>query len=296
VSRILLASFCVLVAFTSFAEEDAKPVGQRVDHLNLVFSVTNGEQVHAFYGGILGLQRIPDIDFPGDPYMIRYMGGKTELKFIVTGNVTLPKMEGGTGKARGIRLAAIFLPESTRLHVLERLKNADLPTPMFTTQTNTQLNYSYRFGMVYDYDGNQIELVFLDENAPIEKYDQVQIGCTVSDLGAMDEFLENVIGAVPVTTKDRIHRFNIGKSQVKFWLNKDDLPAWVGGPMEKIGMNLIQFIVPSVEDVREEIIARGGTIHTEPFPLGNLATIMFVEGPDGILFEFAGPQAPRSKD
>jgi predicted enzyme related to lactoylglutathione lyase len=60
--------------------------------------------------------------------------------------------------------------------------------------------------------------------------------------------------------------------------------------MEKIGMNLIQFIVPSVEAVREEILARGGKIHTEPFPLGTLATIMFVEGPDGILFEFAGPQ------
>lgn len=289
-TRILLTAFCLLIATASFAQEEKKPVGQRVDHLNLVFSVTNGEQVHAFYGGILGLQRIPDIDFPGDPYMIRYKGGATELKFIVTGDVTLPKMEGGTGKARGIRLAAIFLPESTRPYILERLDNANLPKPMFTKQTNIQLNYSYHFGMVYDYDGNQIELVFLDENAPAEKYEQVQIGCTVSDLKTMDAFMEDVIGAVPVTTKDRIHRFNIGKSQVKFWQNKDDIPAWVGGPMEKVGMNLIQFIVPSVEDVREEIIDRGGTIHTEPFPLGTLATIMFVEGPDGILFEFAGPQ------
>ncbi len=289
--RTLLASlFCLLFAIVSHAEEE-KPIGQRTDHLNLVFSVTNGEQVHAFYGGILGLQRMPDIDFPGDPYMIRYKAGATEMKFIVTGDVTLPKMEGGTGKARGIRLAAIFLPESTRNAVLERLENANLPKPMFTKQTNTQLNYNYYFGMVYDYDGNQIELVFLeDQAAPMEKYEQVQIGCTVSDLAKMDEFMEKVIGATVVTTKERIHRFNIGKSQVKFWQNKDELPTWVGGPMEKIGMNLIQFVVPDVGAVREEIIARGGKIHTEPFPLGTIATIMFVEGPDGILFEFAGPQ------
>ena len=288
--RTLAAAFCLLFALVSYAE-DAKPVGQRVDHLNLVFSVTNGEQVHAFYGGILGLQRMDDIDFPGDPYMIRYKAGATEMKFIVTGDVTLPKMEGGTGKARGIRLAALFLPESSRLPVLERLENANLPKPIFTKQTNTQLNYTYQFGMVYDYDGNQIELVFLeDQVAPMEKYEQVQIGCTVSDLAAMDEFMEKIIGAVPVTTKERIHRFNIGKSQVKFWQNKEEIPTWVGGPMEKIGMNLIQFIVPSVEDVRTEVLARGGKIHTEPFPLGTLATIMFVEGPDGILFEFAGPQ------
>lgn len=289
-SRILLASFCVLFALASHADEE-KPIGQRIDHLNLVFSVTNGEQVHAFYGGILALQRMPDIDFPGDPYMIRYKAGATEMKFIVTGDVTLPKMEGGTGKARGIRLAALFLPESTREAVLERLENANLPKPIFTKQTNTQLNYTYYFGMVYDYDGNQIELVFLeDQAAPMEKYEQVQIGCTVSDLAKMDEFMEKVIGAKVVTTKERIHRFNIGKSQVKFWQNKDELPTWVGGPMEKIGMNLIQFVVPDVGAVREEILARGGTIHTEPFPLGTIATIMFVEGPDGILFEFAGPQ------
>jgi predicted enzyme related to lactoylglutathione lyase len=63
--------------------------------------------------------------------------------------------------------------------------------------------------------------------------------------------------------------------------------------MEKIGMNLIQFIVPDVDAVRAEVVARGGKIHTEPFPLGQIATIMFVEGPDGILFEFAGPLAQR---
>jgi catechol 2,3-dioxygenase-like lactoylglutathione lyase family enzyme len=294
VSRILLAAACCLSVATASFTEDPKPVGQRVDHLNIVFSVTNAEQVNTFYGGILGLQRIADLKFPDDVYMIRYMGGKTEIKFIVTGQ-PLPKMDGGTGKARGLRLMALMLPESKRAGILERMNNAHLPAPIFTKQTNKELGYSYQFGMVFDYDGNQVELVFLDEKAPAEKFDQVQMGCTVSNLAAMDKFVGEIIGATPLVTKERIHRYTVGKSQIKFWENTDPLPAWVGGPMEKIGMNLIQFIVPDVDAVREEVLKRGGKIHTEPFALGALATIMFVEGPDGILFEFAGPLAERFK-
>lgn len=283
------------VASAGFAAETSElPVAQRVDHLNLVFSVSNAEQVTSFYGGILGLKRIEDLKFPNNVYMIRYMGGKTEIKFIVTGQ-PLPKMEGGTGKARGIRLMALMLPMSEQAGILERAHNAGLPAPTFMKQTNKQLNYAYQYGMMYDYDGNQVELVFLDENAPKEKFDQVQIGCTVSNLAEMDHFLEKVLGAKPYVVNEPIHRYTIGKSQVKFWIAKGDLPAWVGPPFEKIGMNLIQFIVPDVDAVREEVIKRGGKIHTEPFALGQLATIMFVEGPDGILFEFAGPLAARFK-
>jgi predicted enzyme related to lactoylglutathione lyase len=119
------------------------------------------------------------------------------------------------------------------------------------------------------------------------------MGCIVSDMAAMDNFLAKILGAKPFVTDDRIHRYDVGASQVKFWQVNGDLPAWVGGPMEKTGMNLIQFIVPDVDAVREEVVARGGKIAREPFPLGQLATIMFVEGPDGILFEFAGPLAAR---
>jgi len=278
----------------SSADTGAAPVGQRVDHLNFVFSVTSADATNKFYGDILGLKRIADIDFPGDAFMIRYMGGKSEIKFIVTGQ-DLPKMEGGVGKARGIRLLAFLLPESERAGILARMKAAGLNEPTFTERRNEELGYNYRYGMTYDYDGNQIELVFLDEGAPKEKFEQVQMGCIVSDMAAMDKFLADIIGARPFVTDDRIHRYDVGASQVKFWQVNGDLPAWVGGPMDKIGMNLIQFIVPDVDAVREEVLARGGKINTEPFPLGQLATIMFVEGPDGILFEFAGPLASRFK-
>jgi catechol 2,3-dioxygenase-like lactoylglutathione lyase family enzyme len=296
--RTLTAMSCVVfstIAASSTADTGTTPVGQRVDHLNFVFSVTDPDATTRFYGDILGLKRIADIDFPGDPYMIRYMGGKSEIKFIVTGQ-DLPKMEGGVGKARGIRLLAFLLPESQRAGILERMKVAGLPEPTFTERRNDALAYNYRYGMTYDYDGNQIELVFLDDGAPKEKFDQVQMGCIVSDMAAMDKFLAEIIGAKPFVVDDRIHRYDIGASQVKFWQVNGDLPAWVGGPMDKIGMNLIQFIVPDVDAVRAEVVARGGKIAREPFALGQIATIMFVEGPDGILFEFAGPLAPRFRN
>lgn len=289
----VLASILLTTGFV-FAENGATPVGQRVGHLNFVFSVTDADATNKFYGEILGLKRIADIDFPGEAYMIRYMGGKSEIKFIVTGQ-DLPKMEGGVGKARGIRLLAFMLPDAERAGILERMKAAGLPEPTFTERKNEAAGYTYRYGMTYDYDGNQIELVFLDEGTPAEKFNQVQMGCIVSDMAAMDHFLANVIGAKPFVTDERIHRYDIGASQVKFWQVNGDLPAWVGSPMQIVGMNLIQFIVPDVDAVRAEVVARGGKIHTEPFPLGTLATIMFVEGPDGILFEFAGPLAARFK-
>lgn len=278
----------------ALAENGELPFPVATDHLNFVFSVTDADDVHKFYGEILGLERIPNIDFPGEAYMIRYMGGASELKFIVTGQ-DLPKMEGGTRNARGIRLLALLLPDDKRAWILENMEEAGLPMPEFTEGTNEAAGYSYRYGMTYDYDGNQIELVFLDEGAPEAKFEQIQIGLAVSDMTAMDEFLSGVLGLTPVVTEGRIHRYDMRKSQVKFWQLPGDTPVWVGGPMDKHGMNLVQFIVPDVDAVRAAVVERGGKIHTEPFPLGKLATIMFVEGPDGILFEFAGPLLDRFK-
>ncbi len=286
-----LIGMCVAVMLCVGASADDVSSPIQTGHLNLVFSVTDADAVHAFYGGIIGLKRIPNLDFPGEAYMIRYMGGDSEIKFIVTGQ-DLPKHEGGTRNARGIRLLALMLPQSEQAGILERLDAAGHSAPKFTEGKNEAGGYSYRYGMVYDADGNQVELVFLS-GAPEEKFKQIQIGLNVSDMAAMDAFLKDILGLDPEVTEGAIHRYGMGVSQVKFWQGDADLPAWVGGPMDKIGMNLVQFIVPDVDAVRTTVLERGGKIHTQPFPLGKLATIMFVEGPDGILFEFAGPLLER---
>lgn len=293
--RIATLGVCLLGMTIGLAVADDVASPTQVDHLNFVFSVTDAEAVHEFYGEILGLKRIPDIPFPNNQHMIRYMGGATEVKFIVTGQ-DLPKMEGGTRNARGIRLLALLLPESEKAGVLKRLAASGREVPEFTEGRNEAAGYGYSYGMVFDGDGNQIEIVFLGEGAPEEKFQQTQMGLAVSAFAPMDEFLTKVLQYKPVVTEGRIHRYDMGKSQVKFWEVSGELPAWNGSPMEKIGMNLVQSIVPDVEAVRTAVLARGGKIHTEPFPLGKLATIMFVEGPDGILFEFAGPLLARFRE
>lgn len=294
-TKYTILAICLigLIAATPSRADDV-PTPIQTDHLNFVFSATDADAVHQFYGEIIGLKRIPNIDFPGEAYMIRYMGGATEVKFIITGQ-DLPKMEGGTRTARGIRLLAFMLPESERAGILERAKAAGLEAPTFTEGKNEAAGYSYRYGMMFDGDGNQIELVFLDEGVDASKFKQAQFGLAVSDMAAMDNFLTNIMGYEPYVTEGRIHRYNMGKSQVKFWQVDASLPAWNGSPMSQVGMNLVQAIVPDVDAVRTAVLARGGKINTEPFPLGKLATIMFVEGPDGILFEFAGPLLERFK-
>ena len=284
----------VVVALSSrWTQAEEKPVPSQVAHLNIVFNASNADDVHQFYGTILGLKRIPDIDLPGDSNMLRYLGGESEIKFIVRGR-KLAKTEGGTHYARGIRLLAFLFPESERAALLQRLQAADQAVPEFTSGTSPA-GYSFSYGMLFDGDGNQVEIVFLGDGAPPEKFKQIQIGLNVSDQQAMDQFLVDVLGFQPEVTDGRIHRAVMGVSQLKYWQGKPELPALSGNPMAKLGMNLIQFLVPDVDAVRSMVLANGGKIHTEPFALGNLATIMFVEGPDGIVFEFAGPLLDRFK-
>lgn len=290
----IAAAACVLGAGAVQGAEPAElPFGMRTGHLNLVLSVSDAEKTHEFYGEVLGLKRIPNIDFPGDVYMIRYMGGASEIKFIVTGE-ELPSHAGGTGDGIGIRLMALLLPDSKRAGVLDALKAHGYPAPAFTEREG------FRYGMAFDGDGNQIELVFIDEGADEAMFNIFQIGLTVSDSDAMNTFLRDVLGLEELPTEAlggglTKYSYKVGDTTIKFWALGPDLPVCVGPPSEKIGMNLVQFLVPDVDAVRKTVLERGGKIHTEPFALGKLATIMFVEGPDGILFEFAGPLLERFK-
>lgn len=278
--------------------QGALPFGAFTDHLNIVFSSADADKVTQFYGDILGLERIDNIDFPGKAYMIRYMGGKSEIKFIITG-ADLPNRAGSMLEARGVRLLAFLLPDAKKEGILARMKANDLPEPKLN-KGKSEAGYTYEYTIIADLEGNSIELVFLDDSVPEAAFDQVQIGLAVSDLEAADTFLRDVMGysdeGTTILAGDaELKRYGLGISQVKCWQASADLPAHVAGPMEQIGMCLVQAIVMDVEKVREDVIARGGTIAQEPFPLGKLATIMFVQGPDGILFEIVGPLLDRFK-
>ena len=121
----LLTAACLTLMMTIgsmvHADVDDLPFGMTTSHLNLVFAVSDADKTTEFYGDILGLKRIPDLKFPEGRYMIRYLGGESEIKFIVN-NVELPKFKGGTRTARGIRLLALFIPDTEKDGIMKRLK------------------------------------------------------------------------------------------------------------------------------------------------------------------------------
>jgi len=284
-----VAVLCGVVVSTDAvrAEDQTLPFGMTTSHLNLVLSVGDADKVHEFYGEVLGLKRLSNIPLPGNLSMIRYLGGESEIKFIVT-NLDLPTEGGGADKACGIRLLALFLSADNKPGILKRLNEKGYVVPRFLGGGQSE------YGMTFDGEGNQVELVFYQKGTSSEQPKKFQIGLTTSDAAGMTEFLGKVLGLPKVGEFDapggiHVDYYGVGNSQVKFWSAPKGFPVWVGSPLERKGMNLVQFLVPDVDAVRTTILERGGHIHTEPFDLGGLATIMFVDGPDGILFEFAGP-------
>lgn len=282
-SGVLLAFVFLSGAGLCFSSDRPLPFGLLEDHLNLVYSVSDGPATERFYGEILGLEQMSGFDLPGGTQMIRYRGGESELKFIVAGQDRL-QMEGGLHNARGIRLLALLLPIDRRAGIVERMQAAGIVVPEFTEDNSGPISVSH--GITNDYDGNRVEIAFFSDTSPRSIVDRAKIGLAVSDMAAMGEFLQQVLALEPSKTEGSVHRYDMGKTQIKFWKVPAISPAWVGRPHEILGIAMVQFVVADVYVARDMIVARGGKIHTEPYVLGDLAVVMFVEGPDGILIEF----------
>lgn len=288
-AAVLLALALLVPGLAAAAEEAPLPLGMSVPHLNLVLAVTDEAKTLKFYGEILGLKRIPNLHLPNNVEMIRYMGGKSEIKLIVN-NRPLPKSPGGVTAARGIRMMAILLPAAERDGILERMEGHGLPRPTF----NRPEGASFEWGLVSDLDDNVVEVVFIDDGAPESVFDSFQIGLTVSDTEAMREFIGKVLGLdeldpEPLGGGATKYSFKVGTSTIKFWGTGENVPAVVGDPFSGIGYRMVQFLVRDVAAVHETLVSRGAKVARGPFPLGTMASLLFIEGPDGIYFEFAGP-------
>ena len=259
------------------------PLGLMQDHLNLVFSVSDGPGVEKFYGDIIGLRRIPNVELPGGRYMLRYHGGATELKFIVTDqDSSLPG--NGLTAARGIRSLTLVLPESRRQSVFSRLAVYGLPDPK-ALPGNTQNTETTRFAL-QDFEGNHIELAFITDEPTDPDIVRMEFGFGVSDLTASGQFLQEVLGMSLSQNDAEPHQYILGQSAINLWQVPTAQPAIVGMPNEMLGMSLLQLVIRDVFEARALIVSRGGAIHTEPYNVGDLAVVMFIEGPDGILIEF----------
>ncbi len=286
---MLLVLVFLVSGMAPAAEDATEALGMAVPHLNLVLAATDEAKCLKFYGEILGLKRIPNLHLPNNVEMIRYMGGKSEIKLILN-NSDLPKSPGGVMDARGIRMMAILLPSSKRDGILERMEGSGLPRPEFSRVEGA----GFEWGLVSDLDGNVVEVVFIDEVASETVFDMFQIGLTVSDTEAMREFVGKVLGLEeldpePIGGGRTKYSFKVGTSVIKFWGAGEEVPAVVGDPFTGIGYRMVQFLVRDVAAVHETLVARGAKVARGPFPLGRMASLLFIEGPDGIYFEFAGP-------
>jgi len=292
IAMMALLGAAVFAPSSAHAGENDIPLPMVYQHLNIVYSVSDADKANEFYGDILKLNRIRDLNFPGETYMIRYMAGTTEVKLIVTGE-DLPSHPGGIDTALGIRWVTFNMPAGKKDAIVAGLKKHGYPLLKSNDPRGDAI-------ATRDGDGNHVEIIF-HEGIPSDALKkQFEIGLTVSDLDAYRAFIKQVLGYrenEPLTLKDGEieYSFQAGDTRLKLRSFDKELTTVSAPPFEEFGLNLVQHIVSDVPAVRELFIQRGGHIHTEPFQLGKLATIMFIDSPDGILYEFAGPPIVAKK-
>ena len=252
------------------------------DHLNLVFSSYSKNFVENFYGNILNLKRISDVKLPENRLMIRYIAGESELKFIVDKkNESFIKDK--PKQFNGITKLTLYFPIESKDKILNELKENKLE--IISYKENLINNIKTVEINLFDFEKNAVELVFIKEEFEHYRYNYSKINVNVSDLTEADDYFSKILGLEKIKLQNK-NIYKMGKTIIGVNKNMNSKNNYVGMPNEIIGMSLIQFVVKDIPFSRNEILKRGGEIYIEPFKIGDLAIIMFTQGPNGILFEF----------
>tara|TARA_B100000674_G_scaffold137404_1_gene107072 strand:- start:585 stop:1250 length:666 start_codon:yes stop_codon:yes gene_type:complete len=214
--------------------------------------------------------------------MIRYIAGESELKFIVDKkNISLisekPK------KFNGISKLTLYFPIESKDKILSKFEENQLE--IISYKENIINNKKSVEINLFDFEKNAIELVFIKEEFKHYKYNYSKISVNVSDLNNADNYFNKILGLEKIKLQNE-NIYKMGKTLIGVNKNMNLKNNYVGMPNEIIGMSLIQFVVKDIPFSRDEILKRGGEIYIEPFKIGDLAIIMFTQGPNGILFEF----------
>ena len=252
------------------------------DHLNLVFSSYSKNFVENFYGNILNLKRIPNVQLPENRLMIRYIAGESELKFIIDKkNESL--VNNKPSKFYGIAKLTLYFPIESKDKILNRLRENQLEILNYEENIINNIN-TIKIDLL-DFEKNAIELIFIKEEFRHYKYNYSKINVNVSDLTEADNYFSKTLGLEKINLQNE-NIYKMGKTLIGVDKNINSKNNYVGMPNEIIGMSLIQFVVKDITFSRNEILKRGGEIYIEPYKIGDLAIIMFTQGPNGILFEF----------
>ena len=253
------------------------------NHLNLVYSSSSKDYVEKFYGDILGLKRISDIQLPANRLMVRYIGGESELKFIVNEeNKNL--IQNKPNQFLGISKLSLFFPTKDKEKLIEKLKNSKVEIKNFK-ESFFKGSYISKLEIL-DFEKNFIEIIFIDKESDNYKFNYSKIVINVSNSIEAESYFQNILGFKPIKNEKGSFDYKMGKTIIGINELKNSKKKYVGMPHEILGMSLIQLVVKDIPFSRNKILKRGGKIFIEPYNIGNLAIIMFTQGPDGILFEF----------
>lgn len=278
------------------ADEDYDVAGSMLKpSVNLVLSVGNVARSKEFYGEVLDLEPMANLNLPGGFVMTRYNVGGTEIKFLH--NPAATKAETGKpNEAIGIRRLTLFFRDPQALAA--RFKEHGLPVPEFETEPGMR---GWSRAIVNDPDGNEVALVIPPADAPDSVLNNIELRLTVADLEASRKFYGEFVGfeelepeKVAPAEGGVLHRFRHDNTTIVLASFGDSLPVHSGRWEKARGIRYIQYIVRDLDAVSDFAKSSGAKIEQPIFPLGKLARIMFIADPDGIINEFVGlPLAPK---
>ena len=215
--------------------------------------------------------------------MVRYIGGESELKFIVNEeNKNL--IQNKPNQFLGISKLSLFFSTKDKEKLIEKLKNSKVEIKNFK-ESFFKGSYISKLEIL-DFEKNFIEIIFMDKESDNYKFNYSKIVINVSNSAEAESYFQNILGFKPIKNEKGSFDYKMGKTIIGINELKNSKKKYVGMPHEILGMSLIQFVVKDIPFSRKKILKRGGKIFIEPYNIGNLAIIMFTQGPDGILFEF----------
>jgi len=260
--------------------------------VNLVLSVGDVEKSKEFYGQVLALKPMPNLILPGGLVMTRYQVGGTEIKFLHSPGAKTAET-GQVDRAIGIRRLTLFFRDPTVLAA--RFKEHGLAEPVFETEPGSR---GWKRAIVLDPDGSEVALLI----APAEAADTIEVRLTVGDLEKSRQFYRDFIGfaeldpeKVPAAEGGELFRYRHDNTTIVLASFGATLPKHAGRWEKARGVRYIQYIVRDLDAVSEDAKTSGVKIEQPIFPLGNLARIMFIADPDGIINEFVGLPLPAKK-
>lgn len=238
------------------------------------------EQMLAFYGDVLGFERMPNIG-----QTARVKTGATEFKLQRRG-ADQQYLPGGAQGATGFRLVGLYFADEAAL--VARFKEHGRPAPEFRSVPGS----TTRVAFTTDPDGQPVELIVVPNAAP-ETLQRMEIGLTVADLERSRAFYRQFVGLEELPPVDdpvlgtKKYPFRHGNTLIVLRSFGAALPV-------DTTSGLIQYIVTNIEGV--EALAKARNLQIDrplAAPVGAPLRTLWISDPDGITNYFT--ETPQSR-